>query len=91
MPTHYLDVDPLSFAIRPPPDETDEARQGRLRREAEANTRSNTIDEFLRIEREALRRKRGTHADVKLLLLGKALKELPGAALKSIYRTGREW
>jgi len=71
MPTDRLDVDPLSFALRPPANETLDARQVRLQREAEAKARSNAIDELLRIEREALRRKRGTHADVKLLLLGK--------------------
>lgn len=68
MPT--VDVDPLSFALRPPPDESPEARQFRLQREAEAKARSNKIDELLRVEREAAKRKRGTHADVKLLLLG---------------------
>jgi guanine nucleotide-binding protein alpha-1 subunit len=71
MPTDRLEVDPLSFALRPPSNETLEARQVRLQREAEAKARSNAIDELLRLEREALKRKRGTHADVKLLLLGK--------------------
>jgi guanine nucleotide-binding protein subunit alpha len=91
MPTRHLDVDPLSFALRPPSDETPEVRQFRLRREAAAKARSNTIDELLRVEREALRRKRGTHADVKLLLLGKDTNWLAETALNVIYRTGREW
>ncbi|KAG8818811.1 hypothetical protein FRC17_010696 [Serendipita sp. 399] len=67
-----VDVDPLSFAIRPPPGETEQARQQRLQMEADARIRSNRIDELLRAEREALKRKRGTEADVKLLLLGQA-------------------
>jgi hypothetical protein len=65
-----LDIDPLSFALRAPPGETEEARLYRLQKEAEAKARSNKIDEFLRVEREALKRKRGASADVKLLLLG---------------------
>ncbi|CCA71310.1 related to guanine nucleotide-binding protein alpha-4 subunit [Serendipita indica DSM 11827] len=66
------EIDPLSFALRPPPGETNEARQQRLKNEAEAKIRSNRIDELLRAERDALKRKRGTDADVKLLLLGQA-------------------
>jgi hypothetical protein len=68
MPT--VDIDPLSFALRPPPGETEEEREVRLHREAEAKARSNRIDELLKAERDALRRKRGAQADVKLLLLG---------------------
>ncbi|KAG8810504.1 hypothetical protein FRB91_000074 [Serendipita sp. 411] len=67
-----VDIDPLSFAIRPPPGETEQARQQRLQRETDAKLRSNRIDDLLRAEREALKRKRGTEADVKLLLLGQA-------------------
>lgn len=67
-----VDVDPLSFALRPPPNETPEARQFRQQREAEAKARSNKIDELLRVEREAAKRKKGAQADVKLLLLGQA-------------------
>lgn len=66
-----VEIDPLSFALRPPQGESDEARNLRLQRESEAKIRSNKIDEYLRVERETLRRKRGTSADVKLLLLGK--------------------
>jgi hypothetical protein len=69
MPT--TEIDPLSFALRPPQDETDDARQVRLHQEGEAKARSNRIDEFLKAERDALKRKKGSHADVKLLLLGR--------------------
>lgn len=69
MPTS--DIDPLSFALRAPAGETDDARQLRLHQEAEAKARSNRIDEYLKAERDALKRKRGAHADVKLLLLGR--------------------
>lgn len=65
-----VEIDPLSFALRAPAGETEEARNYRLQRESEARARSNKIDEYLRAEREALKRKRGASADVKLLLLG---------------------
>ena len=64
------EIDPLSFALRPPPGESNEDRQLRLKNEAEAKLRSTRIDEILRAERDALKRKRGGDADVKLLLLG---------------------
>ena len=64
------DFDPLSFALQPPPGETDEQRMMRLQREAEEKIISDSIDEELRIERENQKRKRGGQSDVKLLLLG---------------------
>jgi len=72
------DIDPLSFALRAPPGETQEARLDRLQKEADAKARSNKIDEFLRIEREVLKRKRGSSADVKLLLLGEGCTNASG-------------
>ena len=64
------DFDPLSFALQPPPGETDDQRMMRLQREATEKTISDAIDEELRIERENQKRKRGGQSDVKLLLLG---------------------
>ena len=64
------DFDPLSFALQPPPGETDEQRTGRLQREAEERLISDAIDEQIRVERENQKRKRGGQSDVKLLLLG---------------------
>lgn len=66
------DDDPLSFAMRPPPGESDYARHMRLQREAAAKATSNRIDELLRAESVALKKKRGAGADVKLLLLGRS-------------------
>jgi guanine nucleotide-binding protein subunit alpha len=62
-----LDEDPLTLAIAPPPDETYEQRQIREAAEAEAKRISDEIDEQIRKEREAERRKK---KPVKLLLLG---------------------
>jgi guanine nucleotide-binding protein subunit alpha len=62
-----LDEDPLTLAIAPPPDETYEQRQIREAAEAEAKRISDEIDEQIRRDREAERRKK---KPVKLLLLG---------------------
>ncbi|KAG2139175.1 guanine nucleotide binding protein, alpha subunit [Suillus bovinus] len=61
--------DPLSLAIRPPPEESDSDRHIRLQNEAEARRISEQIDEELRFERERLKKSK---SDVKLLLLGQA-------------------
>ncbi|KAG2365593.1 guanine nucleotide-binding protein [Suillus spraguei] len=61
--------DPLSLAIRPPPEESDTDRHIRLQHEAEARRISEQIDEELRFEREKLKKSK---TDVKLLLLGQA-------------------
>lgn len=61
------DIDPLTLAIAPPPDETPEQRQIREAAEAEAKRVSDEIDEQIRKERESDKRKR---KPVKLLLLG---------------------
>ncbi|KAG1737296.1 guanine nucleotide binding protein, alpha subunit [Suillus lakei] len=61
--------DPLSLAIRPPPEESDSDRHIRLQHEAEARRISEQIDEELRFEREKLKKSK---SDVKLLLLGQA-------------------
>jgi guanine nucleotide-binding protein alpha-1 subunit len=56
--------DPLSLAIRPPPEESDTDRHTRLQHEAEARKISERIDEELRFEREKLKK---TKSDVKVI------------------------
>lgn len=60
--------DPLSAAIAPPPDETPEERERRLRAEEEARRRSESIDRMLKEGERAQRRKK----TVKVLLLGQS-------------------
>ena len=64
------DDDPLALAIAPPPDETAEQREARLAAEAEAKTVSERIDEQLKTERAA-QKKRRSHT-VNVLLLGQS-------------------
>lgn len=61
------DIDPLTLAIAPPPDETPEQRQIREAAEAEAKRVSDEIDEQIRKERELDKKKK---KPMKLLLLG---------------------
>ncbi|CAL1708399.1 unnamed protein product [Somion occarium] len=61
--------DPLSIFMKPPPYETDEERTDRLRREAEEKRVSDQIDEYIKAERAAMKKKR---SDIKLLLLGQS-------------------
>ena len=63
-------ADPLSAAWGPPQDELPDVREARLCREAEAKRVSDRIDDELREERGALRKKR--RGLVKVLLLGQA-------------------
>ena len=60
--------DPLTRALAPPEDETAEAREARLRAEAEARRVSDAIDEQLARERAALKKRRL----MKMLLLGQS-------------------
>ena len=60
--------DPLTRALAPPEDETAEARDARLRAEAEARRVSDAIDEQLGRERAALRKRKL----MKMLLLGQS-------------------
>ena len=65
-----LDVDdPLAAAIAPPSNETPHDRLVREEREAQAKKTSDEIDEMIRAERNALRKKR---KPVKVLLLGQS-------------------
>lgn len=63
-----LDEDPLTAAIAPPPNETAEERDARLKAEADARRVSERIDEQLKAERAAMKKKR----PVKVLLLGQS-------------------
>ncbi len=63
-----VDEDPLSRLLAPPPNETVEDREIRLRLEAEARLISDKIDEQLKAERAALKKTR----PVKVLLLGQS-------------------
>lgn len=65
--THSSPHDPLSAAIAPPPDETDEARAERLAAEAAAQQVSEQIDQQIERDRQALKK---APKSVKLLLLG---------------------
>lgn len=67
MPRSLEDIDPLTQAIAPPPDETPEQRQIREAAEAEAKRISDEIDEQIRKEKELDKKRR---KPVKLLLLG---------------------
>ncbi|KAJ7213656.1 guanine nucleotide binding protein, alpha subunit [Mycena haematopus] len=64
------DIDPLSLALQPPPDETSQAREARLQLEREAKKRSDLIDEELNRERNAAEKKAAK--SVKILLLGQS-------------------
>ncbi|KIJ35278.1 hypothetical protein M422DRAFT_180974 [Sphaerobolus stellatus SS14] len=59
--------DPLSIAMRPPPDETAEQRTQRMNDEREALRVSVEIDEQLDRERQE---KRKARTEIKVLLLG---------------------
>lgn len=60
--------DPLARALRPPDNESPEARDDRLKAEAKAKKVSDDIDEQLKQERSALRKRK----EVKVLLLGQS-------------------
>lgn len=60
--------DPLTLALAPPSNETSEEREVRLKKEAEAQRVSDLIDENLRAERAALKKRK----IMKMLLLGQS-------------------
>lgn len=60
--------DPFTVLLQPPPNESQQEREGRLRAESEAKKRSDNIDKMLR-ESERRNRKKKT---VKVLLLGQS-------------------
>jgi guanine nucleotide-binding protein alpha-1 subunit len=63
------DSDPFADFLRPPPDESPPARAARERREAEAKRVSEQIDEDIRNEKSAMRKRRH---QVTVLLLGQS-------------------
>lgn len=65
---HSFGLDPLASILAPPPNETPQQRAARERAEAEARKISEAIDEQIRQERIALRKK----GPVKVLLLGQS-------------------
>ncbi|EGO03015.1 hypothetical protein SERLA73DRAFT_84941 [Serpula lacrymans var. lacrymans S7.3] len=81
--------DPLALAIAPPPNESPEERQVRESAEAEATRINNEIDEQLRLEKVALRKKK---RPVKVLLLGQS-ESGKSATLKNfqLHYAHREW
>lgn len=68
IPIHLQDdIDPIMIALKPPPDETPEARAQRLLERKEAEMRSKGIDAYLNESKDEFeRRRRG----IKILLLG---------------------
>ena len=68
MPYHSSE-DPFASILSPPPNETPEEKATREQEEAEARRVSETIDEQLRLERIALKKKK---QPVKVLLLGQS-------------------
>lgn len=88
MPGRSLDEDPLTLAIAPPPDETPEQRAIREAAELEAKRVSDEIDEQIRREREAERKKK---RPMKLLLLGASTGTSCQFTLYLFYRPKREW
>ena len=67
LPTNESD-DPLTRALAPPPNETQEERAVRVKKEIEAQRVSDAIDEAIRQEKNALKKKRA----MKMLLLGQS-------------------
>ncbi|KZT51604.1 guanine nucleotide binding protein, alpha subunit [Calocera cornea HHB12733] len=65
---YYSSDDPLDRVLRPDPHETPDQRSARLMAEFEAKQRSDAIDEMLRQERVAQKKKK----EVKILLLGQS-------------------
>ncbi|KAK7685083.1 hypothetical protein QCA50_011920 [Cerrena zonata] len=61
--------DPFSVFMKPPPHETDDEKADRLRREADEKRTSDQIDEHLKAERAAMKKRK---TDIKLLLLGQS-------------------
>ncbi|TCD62322.1 hypothetical protein EIP91_007062 [Steccherinum ochraceum] len=77
-----VDEDPLTLALSPPPNETPEEREKRLREEANARHVSETIDEEIKAQKNAMRKR----PHVKVLLLGQS----ESAELLS-WRTVIQW
>jgi hypothetical protein len=68
MGRHSQDSDPLDEALKPPPDESLEAREARLAQEDKAKRVSQAIDESIKAERQIMKKRKV----VRLLLLGQS-------------------
>ncbi|KAH9035964.1 guanine nucleotide binding protein, alpha subunit [Lactarius hengduanensis] len=79
------DEDPLAIALRPPLDESLEARAIRLAREEEAARVSQAIDEAIRVERQANKKTRV----VRVLLLGQSESEFQRIYTPTAFREER--
>jgi guanine nucleotide-binding protein alpha-1 subunit len=60
--------DPLNEVLKPPPDETPEAKEARLADEEDAKRVSKAIDESIKAEKQILKKQKV----VRLLLLGQS-------------------
>ena len=64
-----LTMDPLSQAMAPPPDETPEQRRSREYDEEQARYRSAQIDDEIKAEKNAMKKKKNP---IKILVLGQS-------------------
>lgn len=78
--------DPLTLALRPPPDETPEARAVREQKEAQARVVSAQIDEQIGREKRTLAKKK---KPVKVLLLGQGESGACSASSLLSFAAGR--
>lgn len=68
MGRHPVGNDPLDEVLKPPPDETPEAREARLAEEEDAKRVSNAIDASIKAEKQIMKKRKV----VRLLLLGQS-------------------
>jgi guanine nucleotide-binding protein alpha-1 subunit len=68
MGRHSQDIDPLDEALKPPPDESLEARETRLAEEDKAKRVSQAIDDSIKAEKQIMKKRKV----VRLLLLGQS-------------------
>jgi hypothetical protein len=90
MGNHPNDIDPLTLALQPPPDETLAQKVERLRVDEEARRISHLIDEQIKIDRAQLKKAAGAH---KILLLGTLQRSLAQKSFDPFFpdRSGRVW
>lgn len=86
MGNHPNDIDPLTLALQPPPDETFQQRVQRLRVEEEARRISHLIDEQIKVDRAQMKKTANAH---KLLLLGTLQRSLAPKNLTPLFLAGQ--
>jgi guanine nucleotide-binding protein subunit alpha len=88
MGRHSTGTDPLDDVLKPPPDETPEAREIRLAEEENAKLISKAIDESIKAEKQIMKKKKV----VRLLLLGQSESGMCTHVLwvYSLYRLWRD-